>query len=70
MMQSKENKDPKTLQRPFATPSIVPGPQRVQVNRTTGITGPGRAAVTTAAVKKFTLIDFEIGRPLAEMRTI
>nr|XP_046201320.1 aurora kinase B-like isoform X2 [Oncorhynchus gorbuscha] len=76
MMQNKENCDPKGLQRPMATSMVSVGPQRVQIPsapETTdknAITGPGREPVTSssgaAPAKKFTIHDFDIGRPLGK----
>lgn len=75
-MQNKENCDPKGLQRPMATSMVSVGPQRVQIPsapETTdknAITGPGREPVTSssgaAPAKKFTIHDFDIGRPLGK----
>ncbi|XP_029615105.1 aurora kinase B [Salmo trutta] len=76
MMQNKENCDPKGLQRPMATSMVSVGPQRVQIPSApeatdkNAITGPGREPVTSssgaAPAKKFTIHDFDIGRPLGK----
>ncbi|CAB1313440.1 unnamed protein product [Coregonus sp. 'balchen'] len=76
MMQNKENRDPKGLHRPMATPMVSVGPQRVQMPSASeatdknAITGPGRALATSsssaAPAKKFTINDFDIGRPLGK----
>ncbi|KAM4621409.1 aurora kinase B [Polymixia lowei] len=75
MMQNKENHDPKGFQRQFTALSAAVGPQRVQVNprpETTdknAITGPGREPVSSSSSsppKKFTINDFDIGRPLGK----
>ncbi|XP_078116323.1 aurora kinase B [Sander vitreus] len=73
-MQNKENYEPRGFQRPLATPSMVAGPQRVQVKPRTemdknAITGPGRECVgssSSAASKKISIDDFDIGRPLGK----
>ncbi|XP_032383430.1 aurora kinase B isoform X2 [Etheostoma spectabile] len=71
---NKENYEPRGFQRPLATPSMVAGPQRVQVKPRTemdknAITGPGRECVgssSSAASKKISIDDFDIGRPLGK----
>ncbi|XP_034739788.1 aurora kinase B isoform X3 [Etheostoma cragini] len=71
---NKENYEPRGFQRPLATPSMVAGPQRVQVKPRTemdknAITGPGRECVgssSIAASKKISIDDFDIGRPLGK----
>ncbi|XP_026212918.1 aurora kinase B [Anabas testudineus] len=72
-MQNKENYEPRGFLRPFATPSMMAGPQRVQVKPRAetdknAITGPGRECVasSTSASKKITIDDFDIGRPLGK----
>ncbi|KAI1902786.1 hypothetical protein AGOR_G00019590 [Albula goreensis] len=73
-MQNKENHDPKGLHRPLATPSGAgqSGPQRVPKNpekeSTASVTGPGRVAVQPSGseTRKFTINDFDIGRPLGK----
>ncbi|KAF1384981.1 hypothetical protein EPR50_G00105640 [Perca flavescens] len=73
-MQNKENYEPRGFQRPLVTPSMVAGPQRVQVKPRTemdknAITGPGRECVgssSSAASKKISIDDFDIGRPLGK----
>nr|XP_020480408.1 aurora kinase B-like [Monopterus albus] len=73
-MQNKENCDPRGFQRPFATPSLVTGPQRVQVMRRAEMdklstTGPGREFVgssSNSTSKKISIDDFDIGRPLGK----
>ncbi|XP_056140460.1 aurora kinase B [Lampris incognitus] len=71
MMQNKENRDPCGYQRPLA----ATGPQRVQVNPRpektdkNAITGPGRELVSSSSnylPKKFSIKDFDIGRPLGK----
>ncbi|XP_052322256.1 aurora kinase B-like isoform X2 [Oncorhynchus keta] len=65
MMQNKENCDPKGLQRPRV--QIPSAPETTDKN---AITGPGREPVTSssgaAPAKKFTIHDFDIGRPLGK----
>ncbi|XP_029490749.1 aurora kinase B-like isoform X1 [Oncorhynchus nerka] len=77
MMQNKENCDPKGLHRPMATPMVSLGPQRVQMpsapdaTEKKEITGPGRELARSSssaalANRKFTINDFDIGRPLGK----
>ncbi|XP_023841823.1 aurora kinase B isoform X2 [Salvelinus sp. IW2-2015] len=65
MMQNKENCDPKGLQRPRV--QVPSAPETTDKN---AITGPGREPVTStsgaAPAKKFTIHDFDIGRPLGK----
>ncbi|KAM6952469.1 aurora kinase B-like isoform 3-T3 [Lycodopsis pacificus] len=71
---NKENDEPRGFQRPLATPSMVAGPQRVEVKprmemAKNAVAGPGRECVgssSSAAVKKFSIDDFDIGRPLGK----
>ncbi|XP_076005183.1 aurora kinase B [Genypterus blacodes] len=74
-MQNKENQEPRALHRPFMTPSsMLTGPQRVLVNPRpdadkNAVTGPGRECVSSSsnsAVRKVTIDDFDIGRPLGK----
>ncbi|XP_056295064.1 aurora kinase B-like [Pseudoliparis swirei] len=72
-MQNKENYEPRGIQRSqLATPSMVAGPQRVQVkprpemekNAITG--GECVGSSSSAASKKISIDDFDIGRPLGK----
>uniref|UniRef100_A0A1A8UIT6 non-specific serine/threonine protein kinase n=1 Tax=Nothobranchius furzeri TaxID=105023 RepID=A0A1A8UIT6_NOTFU len=73
-MQNKENYEPRGLQRPFQTPSMSTGPQRVLVKpraetMKNTVTGPGRECVSTSSSlppKKISIEDFDIGRPLGK----
>ncbi|KAM7417286.1 hypothetical protein PAMA_017106 [Pampus argenteus] len=73
-MQNKENYEPRGFQRPFATPSLVAGPQRVQVKPRletdrSAVSGPGRECVgssSSSVSKKVSIDDFDIGRPLGK----
>ncbi|XP_017560853.1 aurora kinase B [Pygocentrus nattereri] len=63
-MQNKENRDPKSL---LAQTAVVP-PLRGQTNpgTETESMGPGRVPVKSSSPKKFSLRDFDIGRPLGK----
>ncbi|XP_060903474.1 aurora kinase B [Labrus mixtus] len=73
-MQNKENYQPQGFQGTLTTPSMVGGPQRVQVKPRAdmdknAITGPGRDRVcpsSSSVSKKFSIDDFDIGRPLGK----
>ncbi|CAB1421126.1 unnamed protein product [Pleuronectes platessa] len=73
-MQNKENNEPRGFQRPFATPNMVSGPQRVLVKPRaetdkSAIAGPGRELVgpsSSLTSRKVTIDDFDIGRPLGK----
>uniref|UniRef100_A0A8C6NIT4 non-specific serine/threonine protein kinase n=1 Tax=Nothobranchius furzeri TaxID=105023 RepID=A0A8C6NIT4_NOTFU len=73
-LQNKENYEPRGLQRPFQTPSMSTGPQRVLVKpraetMKNTVTGPGRECVSTSSSlppKKISIEDFDIGRPLGK----
>ncbi|XP_069026873.1 aurora kinase B [Embiotoca jacksoni] len=73
-MQNKENYEPRGLHRPFATPSMVAGPQRVLVKPrgdsvNNVLTAPGRECVGSSSSftsRKVTIDDFDIGRPLGK----
>uniref|UniRef100_A0A1A8S4I6 non-specific serine/threonine protein kinase n=1 Tax=Nothobranchius rachovii TaxID=451742 RepID=A0A1A8S4I6_9TELE len=71
-MQNKENYEPRGPQRPFQTPSMSTGPQRVPVKprvetMKNTVTGPGRECAGTSSslpLKNISIEDFDIGRPL------
>uniref|UniRef100_A0A3Q3GRJ8 non-specific serine/threonine protein kinase n=1 Tax=Labrus bergylta TaxID=56723 RepID=A0A3Q3GRJ8_9LABR len=71
---NKENYHPQGFQGTLTTPSMVGGPQRVQVKPRAdmdknAITGPGRDRVcpsSSSVSKKFSIDDFDIGRPLGK----
>ncbi|KAI3351559.1 hypothetical protein L3Q82_020393, partial [Scortum barcoo] len=71
---NKENYEPRGFQRTFATPSMMAGPQRVQVKPRAemdrnAITGPGRECLgssSSSLSKKVSIDDFDIGRPLGK----
>ncbi|XP_036970682.1 aurora kinase B [Acanthopagrus latus] len=69
-MQNKENYVPKSYLHTGTTPSMLAGPQRIQVKPRTeldrnAIAGPGRECVSSSS-KKLSLDDFDIGRPLGK----
>ncbi|XP_061832747.1 aurora kinase B isoform X2 [Nerophis lumbriciformis] len=71
---NKENYEPRTTQQPFATPTTLTSAPRALVKPWPGagknvVAGPGRdcaGSSSSSGAKKFSIDDFDIGRPLGK----